>query len=332
MLDSSSFIFIGADTPWVMGLCEALADSRSNDVTALRVEGIGRYLSTPKSHLTRSGRLVQKAIPVPPSYGTRLHWLTQPYLMRLLNSEYRNLAKSTQRRPWVVVTNPLAERWTRGIPDDQLIYWNYDDYRLYQPRRAQEIEIWEDTLIERARLILCAARNQQHRFIERFPQWTDKFIHFPNAARIESISANTNTMINGATVGYVGNLGDRVDWRLVYQIASCSLNLKFIFVGEIEGERSKRTSDWKAWRGKVLALGNVESVGKVPQEQVRYYYESCSVNWMPYDITHPFNIASCPTKIFDALASGRPFVSTAVPESLLYPDVYFNNCNGRRRC
>lgn len=319
-LTNESFIFLGADTPWVMGLCEALANSERNKVTAFRFERIVQYLKASKIHLYQDGQLMQKAIPVPPSYGTRLHWLTRPYLIRILNSEYRKLSEITQRSPWVVVTNPVAERWTRCIPNDQLIYWNYDDYRLYQPRRLREIEMWEDILIERARIVLCASRTQRDRFHERFPQWSTKCFHFPNAVRRESISANTNTIINAATVGYVGNLGDRVDWRLVYQIASSSLNLRFIFVGEIEEEKSKSTPDWKVWRGRVLSLGNVESVGKVPQEQVRYYYESCSVNWMPYDITHPFNIASCPTKIFDALASGRPFVSTAVPESLLYPD------------
>jgi hypothetical protein len=41
---------------------------------------------------------------------------------------------------------------------------------------------------------------------------------------------------------------------------------------------------------------------------------------MPYAMDHPFNIASCPTKIMDALASGRPFLATDIPEVRLYPD------------
>ena len=34
---------------------------------------------------------------------------------------------------------------------------------------------------------------------------------------------------------------------------------------------------------------------------------------------HPFNRASCPTKIMDAMAAGRPIVSTDIPECRLYP-------------
>jgi hypothetical protein len=50
------------------------------------------------------------------------------------------------------------------------------------------------------------------------------------------------------------------------------------------------------------------------------YYWSAALNWIPYDVQHPFNTASCPTKIMDGLASGRPLLSTAVPECLLYPE------------
>jgi hypothetical protein len=61
-------------------------------------------------------------------------------------------------------------------------------------------------------------------------------------------------------------------------------------------------------------------VDKVNQDQVPQYYWSFGVNWIPYATDHPFNEASCPTKIMDGLASGRPILSTAIPECLLYPD------------
>ena len=35
----------------------------------------------------------------------------------------------------------------------------------------------------------------------------------------------------------------------------------------------------------------------------------------------PRILASCPTKIMDGLASGRPFVSTAIPECKAYPEM-----------
>jgi hypothetical protein len=49
----------------------------------------------------------------------------------------------------------------------------------------------------------------------------------------------------------------------------------------------------------------------VPQEEVTRYYWSSAVNWVPYDLNHPFNQAACPTKIMDSLGSGRPTTGSA---------------------
>ena len=39
---------------------------------------------------------------------------------------------------------------------------------------------------------------------------------------------------------------------------------------------------------------------------------------IPYRIDHPFNRACNPTKIMDAMGSGRPIVATALPECSLH--------------
>ena len=56
------------------------------------------------------------------------------------------------------------------------------------------------------------------------------------------------------------------------------------------------------------------------QDQVAAHYASFDVCLIPYRVDHPFNLACCPTKILDAMGSGRPIVSTALPECLLHRD------------
>jgi hypothetical protein len=43
---------------------------------------------------------------------------------------------------------------------------------------------------------------------------------------------------------------------------------------------------------------------------------------IPYPTDHPFNRACCPTKISDYMATSRPIVSTALPECLLYRELF----------
>ena len=67
-----------------------------------------------------------------------------------------------------------------------------------------------------------------------------------------------------------------------------------------------------------MGLANVFYKGVVPQNDVGSLNRSFSLNWIPYDVASPFNFASCPTKLMDGLASGRPLVSTAIPECMLH--------------
>jgi hypothetical protein len=64
----------------------------------------------------------------------------------------------------------------------------------------------------------------------------------------------------------------------------------------------------------------VKQVATVPQGKVGEFYWSFGVTWIPYATDHVFNVLSCPTKIMDGLASGRPVLSTDIPECRLYPD------------
>ena len=94
-----------------------------------------------------------------------------------------------------------------------------------------------------------------------------------------------------------------------------------MFVGGLEGySGAVNLPNWRQHRAAALYLPNVRHIGKVPQEQVKKCYWSFAINWIPYAINHPFNQASCPTKIMDSIATGRPVLSTAIPECRLYPE------------
>ena len=70
-------------------------------------------------------------------------------------------------------------------------------------------------------------------------------------------------------------------------------------------------------RARCLNLANVHAVGWRAQAEIAAYNQAFDVCLIPYHVANPFNAACCPTKIMDTMGSGRPMVSTAVPECRL---------------
>jgi glycosyltransferase involved in cell wall biosynthesis len=76
------------------------------------------------------------------------------------------------------------------------------------------------------------------------------------------------------------------------------------------------------WRTctRFLARENVHVVGWRAQADLARYYQAFDVSLIPYLADHPFNMACNPTKIMDAMGSGRPIVATALPECRLHAE------------
>ncbi len=301
------FVVLGSDVPWVRGLCEGLLDV-GVDVQGLNLIDVRNVVRGRKDY---GGRLREKSLYVPPSYGTRLAALCGGYLAKQITDLFR-----TANDTWLVATNPVFEQWTRKVPDDRLIYWTFDDYELYQPSRAIQIRNWEATLLQRAAIVLCSSKFLLDRIRSRTDNRQINAYHFPNAVETEWLNHLDDASVERGSVGYIGNMSERVDWDLVYEVIFACPSREFVFVGDADTGAGAKSEI----RRRALALPNAKCLGQVPHSELWRHYHTFEVNWMPYDVGNPFNQACCPTKIFDALSTGRPFLSTAVPECLLYPD------------
>ena len=207
------------------------------------------------------------------------------------------------------------------MPGERLIYFNLDDYVHYRPARAAKILQQEAELVDRAALTLCLSQRQVNNLQARYPKKAATIRHFPLGVLESYLNPTPDRVPTRQTVGYIGNLIDRVDWRLIGAVARALPNITFIFLGNSEGFGGGGSRpNWKQERAAALALPNVRNVGPVPQEAVQEHYWGFDISWIPYATDHAFNQAACPTKIMDGLASGRPVISTDIPECRLYPE------------
>lgn len=314
-----AFLFLSANTPWVYALAQALA--AHGRAAAVGFYDCANYCRLNPQWPEESSPVRRRMVKLPPGYAGCLEPLFRPYVQTVIGREWARLRRATGAEPIVVCPYPYLAPWVRDVPDDRLVYYNLDDYTLYDPTRAARTALLEDELIRRARLSMCLSVYQVRTLRTRHPNAAERIVHFPLGVVNDFLNPDPDGALLPNTVGYVGNLTNRVDWPLIERVATLLPEARFHIVGKLDAlETGAKVAGWQEARGRALALANVVYEGAAPQAEVREHYWRYAVNWMPYRMDHPFNIASCPTKIMDALASGRPFLATDIPEVRLYPD------------
>ena len=229
----------------------------------------------------------------------------------------------------LVMTYPHYLELARQLEPDHLVYFNLDDYRLYWPKVADQVTRLEHEAVRRAEMTVCTSALRAEELRQAVPEASAKIRHLPHGAPSASIPDQPQFLpaiapedighLPRPLVGYVGTLEDRVDWSLMRDVAQTNPTASFVLVGRV-GDGGD--SSWARDRSHCLALPNVHAIGWRPQSLIDAYNRSFDLGLIPYRVDHPFNIASCPTKIMDYLASGRPVVSTNLPECKLYPHLF----------
>lgn len=315
-----SFLFLGANSPWTYGMAEALA--QRHPTHAIEFYDWRTYYTIRPTWSSRTPpSLLQRSMQVMPTgYAGRLEILFRFYLQQLIKQWCQQLKKVSGEYPWVIACHPNLTYWVRKVPRERLIYYNFDDYTLYRPERKSQILEKEKELVDGANITLCASHSQLIAFQKLYPYRSSRICHFPHGFVDTYFNSQLENPPEPMTVGYVGNLGDRLDWQIIYQVIKACPKITFVFVGGRDDQRILNPQDWQSTREAVLALPNVRHIGRVLSDQVVKYYWSFAVNWIPYLVNHKFNQAACPTKIMDGIASGRPILSTDIPECRLYPE------------
>jgi len=313
------FLVLSANTPWVHALAEKLAYEVPGHAVRFYDWRVYWREQPEWPEIDDESKLRRTLRVMPTGYAGRLEWLARPFLRRMIDGWRADLRDQTSREPYVVAPYPYLAPWVRNVPARRLIYYNLDDYVQYRPARREKIRGKEEKIIERAHRTVCLARYQVERFREWHPEHAGRIHHFPLGVVEGFVNRAPDPPLEPKTVTYVGNMTDRVDWSFVDEVVERCTDLTFRFVGGID-QAPGAEEPWRVARRRVLGQENVKAVGRVSQSEVVKYYWESGANWIPYDPDHPFNVASCPTKIMDGLASGRPLVSTPVPECTLYPD------------
>lgn len=194
---------------------------------------------------------------------------------------------------------------------DFVVYDYLDDFSAWAP--------FLDRMVKRADMVVATSQSLKRHIERNYPhkpnylipngcdiQHFQRFRHVPPEKPAEYISHN------GPVICYVGAWAPWVDQELVRRVACSFPNALIAIIGvELSAKLDK-------------SIPNIKFLGLKPYEvlpQYLYYADVCLIPFKINEIT----LAANPIKMYEYLASGKPVVSTNLPEAGGIPCVYIGS-------
>jgi len=244
---------------------------------------------------------------------------------RIFAKNISNFLRMHKKNPSVlcfVQPQPYFEFVVSEVEHTSIVYYCVDDYRQFWPDRKSSIEMLENDIVRKSALVVCASKYMMDELQKRIKGIEKKIIHIPNGTFSEYIVPEVLKTpaplpedikhLARPVIGYLGNIQGRVDWNIMELLVVSLPRASILLIGP---PPDKKHSDSRAL-SELLTHSNCFFIGYRKQEEIMKYICSFDVCIIPEPL-YPLNVAGCPQKLWNYLASSRPIVSTAVPEQML---------------
>ena len=114
------------------------------------------------------------------------------------------------------------------------------------------------------------------------------------------------------TVGHIGSISSRINFRLVTDMVKKMPDVRFLFVGPIEPDVFGSADSASDAFHVLLRYPNVRWISSVSKHSIPSTLAKMDVGIVPYRINHDFNRYSFPMKVMEYFAAGKPVVSTDI--------------------
>ncbi|MCE5285758.1 MAG: glycosyltransferase [Pelosinus sp.] len=199
-------------------------------------------------------------------------------------------------------SNPPQYNRLKSLAVDYIVFDALDE-------PENEFSSWKENYklcVQNANLVLASSTSLFERVAQLSPQ---KALLVPNACDYTHFSQAQKQIplpdmkFNKKIIGYIGAVALWLDWALIHKAVQTYTNYAFIFVGPFYG-----CADAPVKAKNLYYLGH-KDYGKLPA-----YLSNFDVCWMPFAINQVTKGVN-PIKMWEYLASGKPVVSTSLPEA-----------------
>ena len=227
----------------------------------------------------------------------------QDALSRLLD---QLLEIHAAEKPILWFYTPMMFRFAAHVDAAAVVYDCMDElssFRFAPP----ELRLNEEALLRRADVVFTGghsiyeAKRDRHRNIHPFPSSVDT-AHFA-AARSARTAPADQLAIKGPILGYYGVIDERIDLKLIANVAAARPDWSLVLVGPLA----------KLDPADLPRAPNIHYLGRKDYAELPAYVSGWDVALMPFALNEATRFIS-PTKTPEYLAAGRPVVSTPITD------------------
>ncbi|MBI4737967.1 glycosyltransferase [Candidatus Woesearchaeota archaeon] len=214
---------------------------------------------------------------------------------------------------WIGTPSPVLVHCLDQWNDALVIYDCYDEIALFHNKQHAIIKA-EKTLVARADIVLATAQ----RLYDRMRDLNPRTYLLPNGADVSHFARNLDQLVSPPAdiesvphpvIGYVGGIADWFDLDLIEAIARCRPKWSFVLIGQ---------NDMSLKRQGVVE--NIHFLGQKKYQHLPDYIACFDVCLIPFKINAITESVS-PIKLYEYLATGKPVVSSDLPEVRQYADL-----------
>jgi glycosyltransferase involved in cell wall biosynthesis len=158
--------------------------------------------------------------------------------------------------------------------------------------------------LKRADLVLASAKT----LYKTAQQYNDNVILVPNACEFDHFKESNEKpeyfkQLEGPIITYCGAIATWLDKELMFETAKKYPEYNFVFVGAAMNDFMGHT------------YGNIHILGHQPYEEIPNYLHHSDVLIIPFRENEPVVNSTHPVKLYEYFATGKPVVTTAMPET-----------------
>ena len=215
----------------------------------------------------------------------------------------------------------------------RVVYYAVDNYQAYWPERAAAVCAQENALIDAAGATVAASLQLAAWFRERVPSAAAK-IHYvangvspdmlasPEAIRAGPLPVDPSLKrqfgsARGPLVGSYGNIGSAYGVEFLAAVVKRLPEFRFLLMGQVLDDRQPK---YKKAVDELQNSPNVVMTGRLREPDSLRFLRQCDVMLIPLPLTEQVRY-SCPNRLWAFMGTGRPIVSTPIPEVSEFGDI-----------
>lgn len=221
----------------------------------------------------------------------------------LLYQVRRKMAQIGMQHPllWLAYPHPDWLEIIDSLCPRAVVYDCVDDWEKFSGFHADLVPS-EHRLVSRADLVIATSPTLRDRLI----RGNSKTFLVPNGVDIERFTEAPHVeqadlaSIPHPRVGFVGNIAEWVDMKMVYKLARRRPEWQFVMIGPWQRPESP------------LSLQNLHLLGERHYQVIPSYltgFDACFIPFEESELTRAVD----PLKLYEYLAAGQPTVSTPLP-------------------